>query len=180
MASVIRLDRVKSVYAGHVYSVQASVDVNNGSIGVVGTLVSNQRETRTLVQPVTGTIASDKVVLVASPEVVYDQATWASADITNFTNLANKPMRAYEINKDDEFSVTKDAITLIGSDPVVGNFVVAQNASYKMKEVASTSTENFVGRIEAIETYATPAYVGAGGTLTPGISFVRIRVIKNA
>jgi hypothetical protein len=178
MSSIVRLDSVKSVYGGHIYSVQATNDLQNGQVGVVGNLLSGEREVRALNQP--SAVATDKAVLVAAPEIIYDESSMAKQNLKNFSIPANTATRAYELQEDDVFSVSDDAITALASEPVVGNSVVLANASNKLAEATDVTGHRFVGHIEAIETIGTSTVTGAPGLIAGGVSnLVVIRVLAN-
>ena len=92
----------------------------------------------------------EKVVLVASPELMYDERKIA---LDEFINPAGYPARGYHIHPGDTFSVTADAIT---GSPAVG-YAVELAAGTKLKAVASaTNGSTQVGTI--IEVDATGGY----------------------
>lgn len=94
--------------------------------------------------------ANDKlkdVVLVASPEVMYDERL---RNLDDFINEADKAARAYRLHSGDIFSVTKEALTGKAA-PAVGD-VVELAAGTKLKVAASaTSGSTTVGKIIAID-----------------------------
>ena len=120
--------------------------IENGSVLKVGALIEGEREVY-----VGGAVAAnDKVediVLVASPEVMYDER---KKNLDEFINEAGKACRGYRIHSGDIFSVTKDALT--GKEtPAVGN-VVELAAGTKLN-VADSATENSttIGTIIAVD-----------------------------
>ena len=94
--------------------------------------------------------ASDElkdVVLVASPEVMYDERLH---NLDDFTNEAGRIARAYRLHEGDIFSVTKEALDGAAS-PAIGN-VVELKAGTKLNVAASaTSGSTQVGKIIAID-----------------------------
>lgn len=121
--------------------------IDNGNVVVRGALVSGEREIYTATTP-TASAALEDVVLVATPEVEYDERKYP---IDEFENKAGAPIRAYSLKPGCIFSVTKDALGGVAS-PAVGN-VVELAAATKLKVAASaTSGSTQVGKIVAIET----------------------------
>ena len=120
--------------------------IENGNVLKIGSLISGEREIY-----VGGAVAAtDKlndVVLIASPEVMYDER---KKNLDEFINEAGKACRGYRLHSGDTFSVTKDALT--GSaTPAVGN-IVELTAGTKLNVVASaTDKSTVVGSIIAID-----------------------------
>ena len=87
------------------------------------------------------------VVLVATPEVMYDERL---RNLDDFINEAGKIARAYRLHKGDIFSVTKPALDGVSS-PSVGD-VVELKAGTKLNVAASaTANSTQVGKIIAID-----------------------------
>ena len=120
--------------------------IENGSVLKVGALIEGEREVY-----VGGAVAaSDKVedvVLVASPEVMYDER---KKNLDEFINEAGKACRGYRIHSGDIFSVTKDALTGKGT-PAVGD-VVELAAGTKLNVADSaTGGSTTIGTIIAVD-----------------------------
>lgn len=173
--SIVRLDRVKSIYNGHIESIVHNAELQNGWVAQVGGLKDGNRDLRTAVQPTAGAGA---LVLIAAPEIVKSEYVKTNNALENFTNEAGKAVRAYHLERGDIFSVTVDGLTLLGANPVVGNYVVAQ-AGFKLKEAASVTTEAFVGKIIEVETLGTSTVVGQNGAIARINKYVVIEVVKN-
>src|SRR5690606_31206020 len=125
-------------------------------------------------------VATNGVVLIGHSPVVYDQSRMTSALEKNFKIEKDDVVRAYELHERDTFSVSKDGIDLIGDEPVDGNFVVAQNGSFRLKEVASlTGDEAFAGKIVRKDTIGTTMVTGQAGVLGGITEYVVIDVVKN-
>ena len=89
----------------------------------------------------------DEIVLVATPEVMYDER---KRSMTEFRNEAGDIVRGYHLHSGDIFSVTKDALDGAAS-PAVGN-AVELKAGTKLNVAASaTSGSTQVGKILAID-----------------------------
>lgn len=120
--------------------------IENGSVLKVGALIEGEREVY-----VGGAVAAndkvEDVVLVASPEVMYDER---KKNLDEFINEAGKACRGYRIHSGDIFSVTKDALT--GKEtPAVGN-VVELAAGTKLNVADSaTGGSTTIGTIIAVD-----------------------------
>lgn len=120
--------------------------IQNGNVLKRGALISGEREIFAGATPAAND-ALDDIVLVATPELMYDER---KRDLDDFINEAGKPARAYHLRKGDIFSVTKAA--LAGAEtPAVGNLVELK-ADTKLNVVASaTQGSTVVGKIIAID-----------------------------
>ncbi|TYS57257.1 hypothetical protein FZC83_02345 [Rossellomorea marisflavi] len=110
---------------------------------------------------------------------MYDQTRRSQNNLTNFEIEKGKAFRVYDLEENDVFSVSLDAIDGIGENPAVGNKVVLQAASHNLKEVAAADAERFVGRIEALENIGVTTVTGAPGMVGGVVELAVIRVEKN-
>lgn len=125
-------------------SVKTPTDIDNGNVVKLTALEAGQREVYEAVVPAANT-KLDEIVLVATPEVMYDER---KKDLADFYNEAGKIARGYKLHKNDCFSVTYDALE---GTPTVGKLVELM-AGTKMKVVASaTSGSTQVGKVIALE-----------------------------
>lgn len=178
--AVVRLDKVKSVYGGHIFSVKATEEMENGMVAHLGNLLPEEREVYGLQKPATATIAQKGLVLIAHSPINYDESKMSSASEQNYSIEAGEVVRAYEIHEKDIFSVTKEGLDLLGENPVAGNYVVAQNGSFKLKEVATLAgTEAFVGKIVRKDVLGTKTVTGQAGVVFRALEYVVIEVVKN-
>lgn len=125
----------------------SSVDtaIENGNVALVGALGTGEREVYLASAP-TATSALEDVVLVATPELNYDERL---KNLNQFRNEAGEIARGYRLRSGNIFSVTAEALT--ASTPAVGNIVELQ-AGTKLKVVATlTSGSTKVGTVIAIE-----------------------------
>lgn len=123
-----------------------AADIDNGNVVLLGQLMEGERELYKATAP---TASSDlhNVVIVASPELTYDQRL---RSLDDFYNKAGVPARAYTFHKNQIFSVTKDALDGKES-PEVGD-VVELKAGTKLNVAAeATQDSTVVGFITAIE-----------------------------
>lgn len=177
MASVVRLDKVLSAYHGNLFSVVHTAVLENGNVVVPGALRgSGDREVRNVVVPTAGI---GGLAIIAAPEVTVDNFLIENNALENFSTPIGVAVRAYELARYDIVSISYDGITcLAGGVPVLGNSVVAQ-AGLKLKEVASVTTEAFVGKIIALEQIGVPTVVGQAGVVQRITKFAVIEVLKN-
>ena len=142
MASVVILDKVAASSHGNLESLQAAVDLDNGSVVHVGSLIAGNREVKNAVQVATATLGQE-VVLVAAPELLYD--TTQGMQLSKYTNKANKPCRAYHLVAGDIVTISDDGIS---GATVVDQFVVPANGSYKLAAAATDpGTTRLVGKV---------------------------------
>ena len=119
--------------------------IENGSVLKVGALIEGEREIY-----VGGEVAAndkvEDVVLVASPEVMYDER---KKNLDEYINVAGKACRGYHIHSGDIFSVTKEALTGEAA-PAVGNVVeLAEGTKLSVAKDATGAT--VVGTIIAVD-----------------------------
>jgi len=125
---------------------QTATAIENGNVLKVGALMSDEREIFVGAAPAANDELKD-IVLVATPEVMYDER---KRNLDEFINEAGRACRGYRLHKGDIFSVTKDALDGAAS-PAVGN-AVELKAGTKLNVAASaTSGSTQVGKIIAID-----------------------------
>lgn len=175
--SVVRLDKVASVYqgGGHIYSVEAPEALQNGFVAAVKGLKDGEREVYEIEKA--GTTKS--VVLIANPAINYDESRLGANSEQNYSIATGEVVSAYDLRKGDIFSVTKEGLTLIGADAVKGNFVVGDGTSFKLKEVASVTTETFVAKIVRQDVIGNPVVTGQAGSVGRVLTYVVLEVVKN-
>lgn len=120
--------------------------IENGNVLKLGALIAGEREVY-----VGEAVAADDnvndVVLIASPEVMYDER---KKNLDEYINEAGKACRGYHIHSGDIFSVTKDALAGAAT-PKVGD-IVELAAGTKLKVVTTaTSGSTAVGTIIAVD-----------------------------
>jgi len=124
---------------------QTPTEIENGSVLKVGTLMEGEREIYVGEVPAANDALKD-IVLVATPEVMYDER---KRNLDEYINEANVACRGYRFHNGDIFSVTKEAF--VGAEPAVGN-VVELAAGTKMNVAASaTAGATTIGKIIEIE-----------------------------
>lgn len=136
------LESVKYMGAG---STATAID-NGNVVKLDGSLMTGEREIKKGVTPAAND-ALDAIVLIASPEVMYDER---KRNLDEFQNEAGKVCRGYHLYSGDIFSVTKDALDGVDT-PAVGN-VVELKAGIKLNVAASaTGGSTVVGKIIAVD-----------------------------
>lgn len=113
--------------------------IDNGNVVKIGALEEGSREVYKGVTPTASDDIKD-IVLVASPEVEYDER---KRNLDEFQNAKGTIARGYHLHTNDIFSVTKEA--LIGDEPAVGKVVELADGT-KLK-VAASATGTQVGTI---------------------------------
>lgn len=126
--------------------VKTPTEIDNGNVLLLGDLMEGEREIYEGAAPAANSDLTE-VVLVDSPEVMYDERY---RNLDDYYNVAGKPCRGYRLHKWDVFSVTKDALDGV-AEPAIGN-VVELKAGTKLNVAASaTSGSTQVGKIIAID-----------------------------
>lgn len=113
--------------------------IDNGNVVKIGALEEGSREVYKGVTPDADDAIKD-IVLIASPEVMYDER---KRNLDEFQNAEGAIARGYHLHTNDIFSVTKEALT--GDEPAVGK-VVELAAGTKLN-VAASATGTLVGTI---------------------------------
>lgn len=113
--------------------------IDNGNVVKIGALEEGSREVYKGVTPAADDAIKD-IVLIASPEVMYDER---KRNLDEFQNVEGAIARGYHLHTNDIFSVTKEALT--GDEPAVGK-VVELAAGTKLNVTAS-ATGTVVGTI---------------------------------
>lgn len=133
-------------------------DIDNGNVLKVGALRGDatkgfDREVYVGVEPAANDALKD-VVLIASPEVMYDERI---RGLKNFFNEAGKICRGYHLHQGDIFSVTKEALD--GKATPAVNDIVELKAGVKLNVAASaTAGSTQVGKIIAIDVVGQHTY----------------------
>jgi len=135
-------------------AVSTPTAIENGSVLKLGALLDGEREIYEGTAPAAND-SLDDVVLVATPELMYDER---KHNLDEFINEAGKAARGYRFHKHDIFSVTIEALNTALEKVEVGN-VIELAAGTKMKAVASaTSGSTVVGSVIHVETVGTKTF----------------------
>ena len=124
---------------------QTPTAIENGNVLKYGALINGERELRVGSVPAANT-KIEEIVLVASPEVMYDER---KKNLDEFINEAGKPVRGYRLSSGCIFSVTADA--LANANPAKDQLIELA-ASTKWNNVASaTNGSTQIGKIIAVD-----------------------------
>ena len=137
---------LKATKVGHHYNLVADVDVDNGSVAVIGDRVKSDLFKAEV--PAKG----DKITLIITPVKIYEEYTTKMQEESNFYNAKGEAMRAYEIQDTDRFTLSAEAFHEDAA-PAVGKYVVVDGAGYKLTTVDSKpdmTQYGFVGHIYEI------------------------------
>ena len=143
--SIVWRDKVLSSYNGNIESVlihneKGEVSVPNGVFVTLDGLAGIGREVK---KAVLAEDATKDVLLVASPEVMYE----TGADIGDFVNEAGEVARAFRLADGDVISLTTD---LIQGEPAVGEtFVVGAGGKLVEDTEGTGGAVKFVVREDA-------------------------------
>lgn len=156
--AVVRTDAMSAtngsagLYSVKFYEGSTATAIDNGNVLALDSLTAGNREIWKAVKPAADTAIS-KIVLVATPEVMYDERL---RNLTDFYNEADgEPARGYALSTGDMFSVTDKAID---GTAEVGSIVELQ-ASTKLKVVkTATAGATRVGTVIAVEIVGTLTY----------------------
>lgn len=176
---ICNLAKVKN--DSHVFSFLSATDaLENGQVVFKGGLVSGETEIYTAVKPLTATLVTDSVYIIKAPEINYDESSYAKRQLGQFRTEINVPARGYEVGKNDIVEISYDALTLLLTDAVVGNFLIAQNSSHKLAESATDlGTAKFSAKILEIRTVGTMQYVGSNGQIGNQYKMVVAEIVRN-
>lgn len=126
-----------------------ATDIENGNVLKVDELLSGEREIYRGIDPAVDDSLRD-IVLVASPEVMYDES---KRGLDNFINKAGYPARGYRLRPGNIFSVTADCLDDNTSDGLAVGSIIELQAKTKLSAVDSaTQGSTVVGKIIHVET----------------------------
>ena len=130
---------LKATVTGHIYSLKAHKQMDNGSIVCRGAWAEAQ------VFNSKDYVEGEAPLLVLTTPIGYNSDRKTSKDECYFFNAQGEIMRAYELCEGDIFTVSDIAITALAGAPVVGNYVGIANGLYA--EAADAADAGFVGQI---------------------------------
>lgn len=136
---------LKSTKVGHQYNLVSDVDIDNGSVAVIGDYVKSDLFEAAI------PAKEDKIVLILTAPKIYAEYTKKMQEESNFFNEAGETMRAYEIQDTDRFTLSKEAFDA-DALPAVGQFVTVNETDYKLTTAGTTLPTGFgfIGKIYAV------------------------------
>lgn len=143
MHGVCETSNITSTVCGHLYSLQALEDTDNGSVCALGDYVKGE------VWKAAVPAKTDKVILIATSIVIYEDYTKKCQEEARFYNAKGDIMRGYELKDTDKFALSAEAFA-DDADPAVGKYVVVDGTGYKLTTVEvepKASEYGFIGFI---------------------------------
>lgn len=153
MNCVVRLDNLQGTVDGSkLVSFQykpanTATAIDNGHVVVLDSLLSGEKELWKAVAP-SANDGVGKLILVATPELNYDER---KPNLDDFTNAAGANCRGYLLQKGDMFAVTAEAFTsgevpdlttnVYITIPATTYFTRASAATYAVLKLAAIETE---------------------------------------
>jgi hypothetical protein len=136
---VVKIGKMASTNVdSYVVSVQNTVDMDNGSMVVLGDRIPGQPEIYACSAPTD--VATQEVLLVESPVLVEVNGFRLDIDDpTLFYNPANRPARARKLKVGDRFTITANGFS---AAPTVGQYALPANGSYLLAPAASITDSN--------------------------------------
>ena len=116
--------------------------IENGTVVKLNGLEDGSREVYKGVTPAAGDAIAD-IVLIASPEVMYDER---KRNLDEFINEAGDIARGYHLHTGDIFSVTKDALVGVEA-PAIGNTVELAAGTKMNVATDATGGATVIGKI---------------------------------
>ena len=144
-----RLRSVKYMGAG-----DTETEIDNGCVVALSGLMDGEREVYKAVTPAANT-AADKIVVIANPEVMYDERL---KQLEDYYNEAGKTIRGYIPQKNTDIaSFTPECLEFTGT-PKKG-WTVELMAGTKLKVVqTATASSTKMGEIIDVETVGARTY----------------------
>lgn len=128
-------------------------EIQNGNVLLLDGLETGSREVYKGAVPTAGSALAD-IVLIASPEVMYDER---KRNLDEFINEEGKICRGYHLHTSDIFSVTKEALDGVET-PAKGNIVELKDGTKLNVAAALTSGSTKVGEIIGVDTVGRYTY----------------------
>jgi hypothetical protein len=134
---------LKATIAGHMYNLKMIGDTDNGSIVARGDWDSSTPDGQ--VFNAKEYVEGDAPLLVLTPPIGYNSDRKYYTDEQYFYNAAGEIARAYEIYEGDIYTVSESAITKLGTEIVINNYVTVEDGLYA--ETDSKPASGFIGQI---------------------------------
>lgn len=154
--ALLRLDRMAADKTDSLEHVMHTSALENGMVVAMGDLKTGEREIHAVKVPATATLETDVFVLIAAPEIIYNEVGYTEKD---FYIPANKECRAFNFFVGDVFTVSDTLIDLPNgvSATAAGGYVSPQNGSTKWLYSATYPTGvRLVCKVEEKDTLGGP------------------------
>ena len=140
LRSTVKLSKIKSAFTGHVYSIRATQELENGFVVKLGDLEANNIEVHGMEVPAAG----DSVVLIANPAIIYDNTNRLGSDQEKYYFMeANEVVRGYELSVNDVIGISKLGID---GDATEGEYLVT-GAGLKLVPSATPAVTGFTAKV---------------------------------
>lgn len=146
MHGVCETSDITSVQVGHLYSLRADAEIDNGSFCALGDYEKGE------VWKAKVPAKTDKVILINTSIVIYEDYTKKCQEEARFFNAKGDVMRGFELKDTDKFALSAECFSE-DADPAKGKYVAMDGTGYKIMtyDVEPTDT-GFVGFIYDIAT----------------------------
>lgn len=146
MHGVCETSDVTSVQVGHLYSLEAPEEIDNGSVCALGDFVKGEVWKAAIPKK------TDKVILINTSIVIYEEYTKKCQEEARFFNEKGDIMRGFELKDTDKFAISAEAFS-DDADPAIGKFVAVDGVGYKLMTYDTAPTDTaFYGEIYDIAT----------------------------
>lgn len=145
---IVESAKLKSTICGHLYSLRAPQNIDNGSVCAIGEYEKGDVWKAAVPKKL------DKVTLVATSVVIYEDYTKKCQEEARFYNAKDDVMRCYELVETDEFAISAEAFAE-GADPKKDAYVVVDGTGFKLTTVTDAPAKaeyGFIGQIFDIAT----------------------------
>ncbi len=175
---VCHTSKMQATHAGNIVSAKyytatgtatAANTIENGHVVKITELISGEYE---MYEAVPVETAGETALLVATPELMYDESTKAMG-IDDFENAAGAPIRLFNLYVGDEFEISKNCVNDYTAVTTWVGAYIAPSAT------VATKWEKITAGVTAIVSYETVARVIAEKTWgVRGVEMVAVRVVK--
>ena len=195
MANYFRLDTsfMKEAENGRLYSGLTKAEIPNGVIYYLGGYENGSTEVRELLEPTADLLKSGKTpVIVAKPEINYDESKMADYAIGIFRNPAGKPVPVIPFSRFDGIDLSEDYFDMADKATFTtkgfeeGDIITIQEnavAGTQLKYVATAPTSaeaKMYFRVIGVKNSHKATYVTSDGTRFPkAYKMVQLEAVFN-
>jgi len=117
---MMNLEKCQAIYNGNIENVQHTSAMKNGSFINLGAKIKD--DVYAVGVPATATLGTAEVLVVFSDETSYE----SGKSISDFTNKANVPARAYHLTEGDSWLIANEDFT---GTAAVGKYLIPANGT---------------------------------------------------
>lgn len=145
MANNFMVAESTNLTGARIFSLQATKDIQNGAIVGKGDLVSGEDQIYTALDDYT-----DGMYLVLNPAWSYDDSRMVNQNEENYVNKADKPFRAYRLEKDMKYKVynieeTFEVGDVVKYDAATGKYAKDDDGSLKVERIEENGFPYCIG-----------------------------------